>query len=143
MSMSIFMEGALPADLLTGFIQQCKTDMAAGAYSCFLGQVRADKVEGREVLSIEYTAYVEMADAKMQEIAEQVREQYKLNGLEVRHSLGNVPAGEICLFVLAIAGHRKAAMEACNLLVERVKSELPVWGKEIFAEEGYQWKINQ
>jgi len=143
MSISIFIQNALPAGLLAECLKHYSTDVAAGAYSCFMGQVRADKKDDREVQAIEYTAYVEMADVKMQEIATEVKEQYKLNALEVRHSLGTVMAGGICLFVLAIAGHRKASMEACNLLVERIKSELPVWGREIFADEGYQWKVNK
>jgi molybdopterin synthase catalytic subunit len=141
--MSIFIQNGLPATLLAGFTRQYSENLSTGAYSCFMGQVRADEVNGRKVIAIEYTAYTEMADAKMTEIAEEVAKQYNLSGLEIRHSLGKVMAGETCLFVLAMAAHRKPAMEACNLLVERLKSELPVWGKELFAEEDYQWKINQ
>ena len=143
MQTTIFIHGALPADLLTGFIGQYKTEITAGAYSCFMGQVRADKVADQEVKSIEFTAYTEMADIKMREIKEQMLTRYEISGLEVRHSLGNVEVGEICLFVLTVGGHRKSVIESCNHLVERVKSELPIWGKEMFAEEGYKWKINK
>ena len=51
-----------------------------------------------------------------------------------------VAAGEICLFVFTSSAHRKAAIEACNETVERLKAELPIWGKELFADETYQWK---
>jgi molybdopterin synthase catalytic subunit len=141
--MSIFIQDALPPDLLAGFIRQYGEDISAGAYSCFMGQVRGDVVDGKNVKAIEFTAYPEMADEQMLVIAAQVKKQFGLKGLEVRHSLGTVMTGGICLFVLTVSAHRKAAMEACNLLVERVKKELPVWGKEILEGEQYQWKTNQ
>ena len=48
-----------------------------------------------------------------------------------------------CLFVFTSSKHRKEATLACNEVVERIKNELPVWGKEIFEDETHQWKINQ
>jgi molybdopterin synthase catalytic subunit len=62
--------------------------------------------------------------------------------MHVHHSLGRVQAGEICLFVFTSSERRKAAQDACAVLVERIKAELPVWGKEIFADENYIWKEN-
>ena len=63
--------------------------------------------------------------------------------MHIYHSLGKVAAGEICLFVFTSSAHRKAAIEACNETVERIKAELPVWGKELFADETYQLKENK
>jgi molybdopterin synthase catalytic subunit len=62
--------------------------------------------------------------------------------MHVYHSLGVVHAGEICLFVFTSSKHRKIAFDACEETVERIKKELPVWGKEIFAGGDYQWKEN-
>ena len=59
------------------------------------------------------------------------------------HSLGKVVVGEISLFVFTSSPHRKAAIEACNETVERIKAELPIWGKELFTDETYQWKENK
>ena len=56
--------------------------------------------------------------------------------------LGKVAAGEISLFVFTSSAHRKAAIDACKETVERIKAELPVWGKELFEDETYQWKEN-
>ncbi|MNW17871.1 Molybdopterin synthase catalytic subunit [compost metagenome] len=63
--------------------------------------------------------------------------------MHIHHSLGTVHAGEICLFVFTSSKHRNEATMACNEVVERIKNELPIWGKEIFEDETYQWKINQ
>ncbi|SKB40957.1 molybdopterin synthase catalytic subunit [Parapedobacter luteus] len=139
----IFVQGAIPATMVAQCVQQYAAETTVGAYSCFIGQVRADVVGGKSVTAIEYTAYTAMVDEHLEAIAVDVCQRYALNGIVVKHSLGTVLAGEICLFVLAAAGHRRPAMDACGELVERIKSELPIWGKEHFAGEEYQWKTNQ
>ena len=53
-----------------------------------------------------------------------------------------VKAGEISLFVFTSSKHRKVAIAACEETVERIKAELPVWGKEYFEDESFQWKVN-
>jgi len=107
-----------------------------------LGQVRADNIEGKTVTSIEYTAYEEMALEQMMLIREEIFSKYTLTCMHVYHSLGQVKAGEICLFVFTSSPHRKAAIDACEEVVERIKNELPIWGKEWFEAAGYQWKKN-
>jgi molybdopterin synthase catalytic subunit len=63
--------------------------------------------------------------------------------MHIYHSLGVVKAGEICLFVFTSSAHRKEAIDACEEVVNRIKAELPVWGKEIFENETHQWKQNK
>jgi molybdopterin synthase catalytic subunit len=108
-----------------------------------MGQVRADSVDGAAVLAIEYTAHQEMALSAMHEIREAIFAKYPLTCLHITHSLGLVKAGEICLFVFASAVHRKEAIAACEEVVERIKKELPIWGKELFDDNQYQWKENK
>ena len=109
----------------------------------FLGQVRADIIEGKPCVAIEYTAYEAMANEQLHAIREAMFEKYALTCMHVYHSLGTVAVGEICLFVFTSAPHRKAAIAACEETVERLKAELPVWGKEILADDTYQWKTNR
>jgi len=139
----IFMEGAIPPAFIADAIAKHTTKLDIGAHSIFLGQVRADQMEGKIVRSIEYTAYTELALEKMQEIREAAFEKYALTCMHVYHSLGTVAAGELCLFVFTSSKHRKMAIDACEEVVERIKQELPVWGKEIFEDETHQWKVNQ
>jgi molybdopterin synthase catalytic subunit len=68
---------------------------------------------------------------------------FDLTCMHIHHSLGEVLAGEICLFVFTSAPHRKAAIEACTYIVERIKAEVPIWGKEIFEDESFIWKVNK
>lgn len=139
---NIFIQGPVPPDLIRDDIQKHQSKTNIGAHSIFLGQVRSDEVDDRIVAAIEYTAYEEMALGKMDVIREEIFAKYPLTCLHVYHSLGKVPAGEISLFVFASSGHRKAAIDACEEIVERIKKELPVWGKEIFSDKTYQWKAN-
>lgn len=140
---NIFMQGAIPAYFIAESIQKHSTKTTIGGHSIFLGQVRADQTENGIVKAIDYTAYEEMAIEKMHLIREDIFAKYPLTCMHVHHSLGEVAAGEICLFVFTSSAHRKAAMDACEETVERLKAELPVWGKEIMEDEKYQWKVNK
>lgn len=139
----IFVEGAISAAFVGESIQKHSSKTTIGAHSIFLGQVRADELLGRNVAAIDYTSYKEMALEKMHEIRESIFAKYDLTCMHVYHSLGRVAAGEICLFVFTSSKHRKLAIDACTEVVELIKAELPVWGKEIFEDESYVWKTNQ
>ena len=139
---NIFVLGSISPLFIGESIQQHSTKKTIGAHNIFIGQVRADVVNGKNVTAIEYTTYEPLALEKMHEIREAIFAKYELTCLHVYHSLGTVAAGEISLFVFTSSPHRKAAMHACEEIVERIKLELPVWGKEIFENETYQWKKN-
>ena len=140
---NIFVQGGIDPAFIAENIQKHSTQTSIGAHSIFLGQVRADRIDEKELKAIDYSAYEEMALEKMYEIREAIFQKYALTCMHVYHSLGRVPAGEICLFVFTSSKHRKAAIDACEETVERIKSELPIWGKEVFEDESYQWKVNQ
>ena len=140
---NIFVQGAISSEFIAESIRKHSTRQDIGGHSIFLGQVRADEIEGNKITAIEYTTYEDMALEKMQEIREAIFAKYPLTCAHVYHSLGTVLAGEICLFVFTSSGHRKPAIDACNEMVERIKAELPVRGKELFDTAGYQWKENK
>ena len=140
---NIFTTGPIPASFIAESIQKHSTQTAIGGHSIFLGQVRADETEHGIVSAIEYTAFEEMAIEKMHLIREDIFAKYLLTCMHVHHSLGTVAAGEICLFVFTSSAHRKAAIDACSETVERLKAELPVWGKELIEGDIHQWKVNK
>jgi len=137
---NIFIQGAISPSFIGESIAKHQPKTNIGGHSIFLGQVRADEIEGKTVAAIEYTAYEEMALEQMYLIREAIFKKYPLVCMHVYHSLGKVTAGEICLFVFTSSEHRKVAIDACEETVERIKAELPVWGKELFLDESYQWK---
>ena len=139
---NIFIQGAIPAEKVATSIQSHGVKTNIGAHSIFLGQVRKDDFGDAHVMSIEYTAYEEMALEKCHEIREEIFAKYPLTCMHIYHSLGEVKVGELCLFVFTSSKHRKAAMQACEELVERIKQELPIWGKEKLSNDLYNWKEN-
>ncbi len=138
----IFINGKIDPTFIGESIAKHSNKMNIGAHSLFLGQVRKDEIDGKLVAAIDYTTYKELALAQMNQIREDIFKKHALNCLHIYHSLGIVKAGEICLFVLTSSVNRKPAIEACSEIVERIKAELPIWGKEIFADDTHQWKEN-
>jgi molybdopterin synthase catalytic subunit len=139
---NIFKEGAIPPDFISNSIAEHSKKKNIGGHSIFLGQVRNDVIEHQTVVAIDYTAYQEMANKIIHEIREATFEKFNLTCMHIYHSLGSVAVGEICLFVFTSSKHRKECMEATDYVVERLKKESPIWGKEIFENEAYQWKTN-
>ena len=139
---SVFIEGAISPGFIAEAIARHQLSTHIGAHDIFLGQVRADLIEEREVVAIEYSAYENMANKKIHEIREAALDQFELSGLHIYHSIGVVKTGEICLFVFASSPHRKVVFEALQYTVEEIKSKVPVFGKELFEDDSYQWKVN-
>jgi len=139
---SFFVKGAISPNVIADSIAKHSTKKSIGAHDIFLGQVREDDIQGQKVSAIEYSAYQEMAEIELQKIREEIITTYSLHCAHILHSLGTVDTGEICLFVLVSSAHRKASFDACREMVERIKKEVPIFGKEIFEDGGHQWKEN-
>jgi len=139
---TVFVEGPISPSFIANAIEKHQTKTTIGAHDIFLGQVRADEINGKTVQAIDYSAYAEMAENKFHEIRETTFSKYDLTCMHIYHSLGKVKAGKICLFVFVSAPHRKVAFEALEFLVEAIKKEVPVFGKEIFEDETHVWKVN-
>ena len=138
-----FVEGAISPDKIANSIANHQQKTNIGGHAIFLGQVRKDVIGGKEVGAKEYTRYKEMAEQKIAEIREDIFKKYELTCMHIYHSLGVVKAGELCLFVFTSSAHRLPAQQACSELVERIKAEVPIWGKEIFEDSTFTWKENK
>ncbi|WP_010518990.1 molybdenum cofactor biosynthesis protein MoaE [Croceivirga radicis] len=139
---NVFKEGAIAPDFIANAIAKHQVKTNIGAHNIFLGQVRADKIDGKIVSAIEYSAYETMANQKFHEIKEQTFLAYNITCMHIYHSLGKVAVGEVCLFVFVSAPHRRVVFEALEYVVEAIKKEVPVFGKELFEDDSYQWKVN-
>jgi molybdopterin synthase catalytic subunit len=137
-----FIQGAISSEFIGNSIAKHQSKTTIGAHNIFLGQVRADEIEGKKVVAIDYSAYEEMAEHSFHEIREAAFAKYDLTCMHIYHSLGIVKAGEICLFVFVSAPRRKVVFEAIEFLVEEIKQKVPVFGKELFEDETYTWKKN-
>ena len=99
-------------------------DPRAGAVVCFEGVTR-------EVPSLEYEAYAEMAEPRLTAIAAEEAERHGLCAVAVEHRTGTVPLGEPSVIVAASAAHRGEAFAGARAVIDRVKAEAPIWKVEI------------
>jgi molybdopterin synthase catalytic subunit len=84
-----------------------------------------------------------MADKEMHIIRENAFSKFELTCAHIYHSLGRVPTGQVCLFIFTSSPHRRGAIDACQYILDAVKSSVPIFGKELFGDESYQWKRNE
>lgn len=140
---NIFIEGAISPSKIAESITAHQSKTGIGAHDIFLGQVRADVIDGRTATAIEFTAQKDMANAVCHDIREAVFEKFDLSCMHIYHSIGTVNTGELCLFVFVSGAHRKVVFEALPYLVDAIKAKLPIFGKELFEDATHQWKVNQ
>lgn len=139
---NVFIEGPISSEFIAQSIAKHSSQTNIGAHAIFLGQVRQDNMGDAAVVGIEYSSYPEMADEIFHQMREETFAKFPLTCMHIYHSLGLVKAGEISLFVFTSAIHRREALDSCDWIVERIKKEAPVWGKEILDNHTYSWKTN-
>ncbi len=139
---NVFINGAISSDFIANSIAKHQAKTTIGAHNIFLGQVRADIIDGRIVQAIDYSAFEDMANEKFHEIREDAFSRFELTCMHIYHSLGKVHAGEVGLFVFVSSKRRKDVFPAIEFIVEQIKKDVPVFGKELFEDETHQWKVN-
>ncbi len=109
----------------------------AGAISVFVGAVRMEN-EGREVATLEYSAYAQMAVKEMGRIASELAAELPGTKVAALHRLGLLRVGDIAIVCAASAPHRHEAFVACRALIDRIKSRVPIWKRET-GPDGAAW----
>lgn len=108
-----------------------------GAVACFLGTVR-NHHGGREVLRLDYSAYVPMAEAELARIVAEAESRWDV-AVAVRHRIGSLEIGDAAVAVAVASGHRDEAFVACRYVIEEVKRRVPIWKREFFADGTVEW----
>ena len=140
---TVFIQGEITSAFIANAISKHQTKTGIGAHNIFLGQIRKDEVAGKTVSAIEFSCYEEMAEKKLHDIREDAFQKFDLTCIHIYHSLGIVNLGEICFFVFVSAAHRPQVYEATEYIVNKVKEDVPIFGKELFETGAYQWKKNK
>ena len=134
-------DGPITQKAITSLLDKLGEMTGSGGHSIFLGQVRADEINGKKVRAIEYSAYKGMIKVEASKIEQLILAEFNdVRSIDIIHSTGVVEAGEISLLVLVSAGHREQAIRACSEAVEQIKKNLPVWKKEIYNDDSHNWK---
>lgn len=111
-----------------------------GAQVLFLGVVR-NHHQGRAVARIDYEAYEPMARKELQKIADEVAHEYGLDRVLVVHRFGRHEVGDASIAVVIGSPHRGPAFDAARKIMDRVKTDVPIWKKEHFADGTIEWVL--
>ncbi len=128
-----------PIDI-SSILESVRTPHSGGT-DIFVGTVR-NHSRGRRVESLEYTAYIPMAEKMMIEIEQEMRRKWILHTIVLVHRVGVLHVGDVAVVTAVSASHRNEAFEACRFAIDRVKEVVPIWKKE-FYEEGTAWVVGQ
>lgn len=121
-----------PGARLSGF---CAGRTETGAVASFTGLARA---EAGGTTRLELEAYPGFTELQIGEIARAAQARFDLQDLLIVHRVGEISPGEAIVFVACAAPHRRAAFEACDYLMDYLKSRAPFWKKE-HGPEGARW----
>ena len=107
-------------------------DPGAGAIVAFQGVTR-------EVASLDYEAYREMAEERIAAILVECVERHGLLAAAAEHRVGRVARGEPGVIVAVSAGHREEAFAGAREAIDRIKAEAPLWKRELDAAGEGTW----
>lgn len=111
----------------------------AGALVTFQGTVRK-MTDELEVESLTYDAYTEMAVKKIEEIARFAIEKYNVLDINVIHRTGNVKITEDSVVICCSSPHRKEAFQACEYVINQIKTNVPIWKKDVKPDGTSNWR---
>lgn len=118
-------------------VEELVAHAGAGAVCTFHGVTR-DHNLGRAVDYLEYEAFAEMAVPAMERIAADVGARWPGARVAMVHRTGKLAIGETSVVIAVSAPHRAAAFEACRYAIDTLKTTVPVWKKEVWAD-GEAW----
>ncbi|WP_455921943.1 molybdopterin synthase catalytic subunit MoaE [Pseudomonas putida] len=104
-------------------------NVGVGAVVSFVGYVR-DFNDGLEVSGMFLEHYPGMTEKALGKIVVEAEQRWPLLKVEVLHRIGALEPGEPIVFVGVASAHRQAAFDACNFIMDYLKTRAPFWKKE-------------
>ncbi len=115
----------------------------AGAVATFTGRVRErDTPEDTPTTHLEFETYEGVADERMATLESELGSREGVFAVRMHHRTGVIESGEDIVFVVVLAGHRKKAFETVSDGIDRLKSEVPIFKKEVTVEDAF-WRHEQ
>lgn len=113
------------------------SDDSVGGICVFVGTVR-NHTKNKEVLRLDFSAYVPMAIKEMEKIAQRCLEKFDIFKVSMHHAIGELSIGDLPVVIAVSASHRGDAFSACEFAIDRLKETVPIWKKEYF-HDGEVW----
>jgi len=112
-------------------------NVGVGAVVSFVGYVR-DFNDGRDVAGMFLEHYPGMTEKALGKIVDEAQQRWPLLKVEVLHRVGALEPGEPIVFVGVASAHRQAAFQACDFVMDYLKTRAPFWKKET-TSDGPRW----
>lgn len=109
-----------------------------GCIVSFVGITRGED-DGEEVLRLEFDAWQDSLEKVLRGLAEDAMQRFSLIGVAMSHRIGSVAAEEPIVAIHVGAAHRAEGFTACSWLIDELKSQAPLWKKEVKVS-GETWK---
>jgi molybdopterin synthase catalytic subunit len=118
-------------------VRAAVSDPGAGAIALFAGTVR-DQDGGHGVVRLSYSAHPS-AEAELRRVAEKVAAEFGVVALAAVHRVGDLAVGDLAVVVAVSCPHRGEAFEACRMLIDTLKREVPIWKHQSFGDGSSEW----
>ncbi|MEU4576841.1 molybdenum cofactor biosynthesis protein MoaE [Nonomuraea sp. ATR24] len=112
-------------------------DHAAGGTSLFVGTVREED-HGKAVTRLSYSAHPS-AESELRSVAEKVASDFPVTALAAVHRVGDLELGDVAVIVAVACPHRDEAFRAARRLIDDLKSQVPIWKHQVFADGSTEW----
>ena len=126
------------SDLIPQHAALLVQDPDCGAIASFVGTVRGTN-QGREVEALEYEVHESMALRQFEVLASTLSAKHGIHHVAIDHRRGLVRVGGISVVIAVSAPHREGALAACAEAIEILKSDVPIWKKEIYRDGESEW----
>ena len=115
-------------------------DPRSGAMAAFVGMVR-NHDHGSKVQELYYECYIPMANKQIASLILEVKTKWPVEDIRVLHRVGVLKIGETAVAIAVNSSHRPEAFAACRFMIERIKTEVPIWKKQIFEDGSSEWAL--
>lgn len=124
----------ISVDDVFAFLQTPK----AGGVNLFVGTTR-QWTAGKETARLAYESYPPMALKEMARLADEAGARWPVCKVSLHHRLGEVPPTEASVIIGVATPHRADAFAACRFLIDALKSHVPIWKREVYADGSEEW----
>ena len=112
-------------------------DASAGAVASFIGTVR-NRNDGSPVSAMELEHYPGMTERAIEAMLDEALRRFDIRAARVVHRVGKLDVGDQIVLVAVSSAHRGTAFDACEFLMDYLKTQAPFWKKET-TPEGARW----
>lgn len=126
-----------PFDACKVIREVCAHDPNIGAVASFIGLMR-DTNQGEDVKRMTLEHYPGMTEKAIGEIVDEARARWRLVDARVIHRVGELEPTDPIVLVVVAGSHRGPAFEACEFIMDYLKTRAPFWKKEI-TQKGERW----